>query len=77
MRTSRAQATGVGARLGRMAEPLTEMKDRLTDAVGNAQDRFEGARDSAVGTIAERPLRWTIVAFVAGLIVGVILENRR
>jgi hypothetical protein len=53
------------------------MKDRLTDAVGNAQDRFEGARDSAVGAIAERPLRWTIVAFVAGLIVGAILENRR
>jgi len=67
-----------------MAEPLTEMKDRLTDAVGNAQDRFEGARDrfegardSAVGAIAEKPFRWTIAAFVVGLIVGAILENRR
>ncbi len=77
MHTSRAESTGLGARLGRIAEPLTEMKDRLTDAVGNAQDRFEGARDSAVEVITEKPLRWTIAAFVAGLILGAILENRR
>jgi hypothetical protein len=53
------------------------MKDRLTDAVGSAQDRFEGARNSAGEAIAGKPFRWTIAAFVAGLIVGAILENRR
>jgi hypothetical protein len=53
------------------------MKNRLTSAVGDAQDRLMGARDSAGDAIAENPLRWTMAAFVAGLIVGAILGYRR
>jgi ElaB/YqjD/DUF883 family membrane-anchored ribosome-binding protein len=74
MRTSQVEAT---AAVGRLGEPLTEMKNRLTGAVGDAQDRLMGARDSAGDAIAENPLRWTMAAFVAGLIVGAILGYRR
>lgn len=77
MRTSRAEATTVGERLGRLAGPLTQMRDQLTDAVGEAQERLVGARDSAVDAIVEKPLRWTLVAFAAGLLVGAILGYRR
>jgi hypothetical protein len=77
MSTLRAEATEAGARLARLAEPLTEMKDRLTDAVGDAQGRLVGARDSAFEAIADKPFRWTVVTFVAGVVVGAILGSRR
>jgi ElaB/YqjD/DUF883 family membrane-anchored ribosome-binding protein len=76
MRASQAAAAASG-RLERLAEPLTEVKDRLAGAVGNAQHRLGGARDSAGDAIAESPFRWTLLAFVAGLIIGAALGYRR
>lgn len=77
MKTSQAGITNLGGRLQRLAETLSEMKDGLTDAVGDAQDSLAGARESAVDAIADRPLRWTMMALVAGLVVGAIVGYRR
>lgn len=77
MRTSRAEANTAIERLERLAEPLTDMRHKLTDAIGDTQDRLVEARDSAGDTIADHPLRWTLAAFVAGLIVGAILGHQR
>ena len=78
MSTLRAEATEAGARLARLAKPpLTEMEDRLAGAVGDARGRLVGARGSAFEAIADKPFRWTVVAFVAGIVVGAILGSRR
>ena len=77
MRSSQAEAATAIERMGRLAEPLTDMGHKLTDAIGDTQDRLVEARDSAGDAIADHPLRWTLAAFVAGLIVGAILGNQR
>ncbi len=78
MKTSRAETTAAAReRLERMAAPLTDMKNRLTGAVGEAHERLAGARDSAFDAIAEKPLRWSLVAFAAGLVVGAALGYTR
>src|SRR5262245_5337540 len=74
MKTWRAEATAAGERL---VAPLSGAKDRLTEAVGNAQERVSAVHDSAFALIAERPLRAALIAFAAGLIVGAALAHGR
>ena len=75
MKTSRAEATAAaGERLERLAAPLMDVKNRLT---GEAHERLAAARDSAFDAIAEKPLRWSLVAFAAGLVLGTALGYAR
>lgn len=74
MKTWRAEATAAGERL---AAPLSDVKDRVTEVAGEAQERVSGARDFAFGAIAERPLRSALIAFAAGLILGAAFAQRR
>jgi predicted transcriptional regulator len=77
MRTSRAEATGAGGHLERFGAPLTEIKDKLTDAVGEIREHVAGTRESAFNAIADKPLRWTLAAFAAGLVLGAVFGYRR
>jgi ElaB/YqjD/DUF883 family membrane-anchored ribosome-binding protein len=77
MRIWRAEPTDAGERLQRLAEPIQDVKNRLTGAMGEAQKRFIGARASASGKVADHPLRWIMIALAAGAILGAALVHRR
>jgi hypothetical protein len=76
MRTLQAESTALSARLGHLAEQLSDIMDRLTGGAADARDRLSSARESAGEAIAERPLRWTLLAFAAGVVVGAIVGYR-
>ena len=77
MRIWRAEPTDGPQRLQRLAAPLEDVKSRLTGVMGEVQKHFMGARDSASGAIADHPLRWSVIALAAGVILGAALAYRR
>jgi len=77
MRIWRAEPADGPQRPQRLAAPLEDIKSRLTGVIGEAHKHFMGARDSASGAIADNPLRWSVIALAAGVILGAALAYRR
>ena len=77
MRTWQEATTSAPGRLDRLVHPLSDAAHRMTRAIGDAQDRLAGARDDAGEAVAAHPLRWTVAAFVGGLVIGALVAYRR
>jgi ElaB/YqjD/DUF883 family membrane-anchored ribosome-binding protein len=54
---------------------MTRGRERLQDATGDLQERFQGSVENVTDWVKQRPIQTILIASVAGLILGKILRR--
>jgi ElaB/YqjD/DUF883 family membrane-anchored ribosome-binding protein len=54
---------------------MSRGRERLQDATGDLQDRFQGSVETVTDWVKQRPIQTILIAGVAGLILGKLLRK--